>query len=67
MCYAQDGKLSMNEALALLNSEEVAAAVKKGTGLDHTTRTAADIQTWFNRAGEGGLSAVVGGSAAEWW
>jgi hypothetical protein len=64
LLLVQDGKLSMDEALALINSEEVAAAVKQGTGMDHTTRTAADIQTWFKRAGERGL---LGLCSSVWW
>ena len=45
-----DGKLSPAEAIALLNSAEVAATVKKTTGLEHTQRSKADIEKWFKRA-----------------
>ncbi|KIY97594.1 hypothetical protein MNEG_10368 [Monoraphidium neglectum] len=45
-----DGKLEIGEAVALLNSENVTAAVEKLTGQPHTQRTEADIKKWFNRA-----------------
>eukprot|EP00878_Enallax_costatus_P024349 GHUV01025983.1.p1 GENE.GHUV01025983.1~~GHUV01025983.1.p1 ORF type:complete len:159 (+),score=63.94 GHUV01025983.1:732-1208(+) len=45
-----DGKLSITEAVNLLNSKEVSDVVKAATGMDHTLRTEADIQKWFNRA-----------------
>lgn len=45
-----DGKLTIDEAVALLNSKEVSDVVTKLTGLPHTQRTAADIKKWFNRA-----------------
>ncbi|KAI8466723.1 MAG: hypothetical protein J3K34DRAFT_432976 [Monoraphidium minutum] len=45
-----DGKLTIDEAVALLNSKEVADVSSKVTGQPHTMRTAEDIKKWFNRA-----------------
>jgi hypothetical protein len=45
-----DGKLSISEAVALLNGPEISGAIAQATGLPHTKRTEADIKTWFQRA-----------------
>uniref|UniRef100_A0A383WGL8 EF-hand domain-containing protein n=1 Tax=Tetradesmus obliquus TaxID=3088 RepID=A0A383WGL8_TETOB len=45
-----DGKITIAEAVALLNSKEVASAVKQATGMDHTMRTEDEIKKWFARA-----------------
>lgn len=42
----QDGKLSITEAVTLLNGPEISQAVQAATGAPHTKRTEADIQTW---------------------
>jgi len=46
----EDGKLSINEAVALLNSEDLSSVVTKLTGMEHSQRTVEDIKIWFNRA-----------------
>jgi hypothetical protein len=46
----QDGKLSVSEAVDLLNSKDLSAAIEKLTGMPHTHRTEADIKKWFSRA-----------------
>jgi hypothetical protein len=45
-----DGKITIAEAVELLNSKELAEAVTKITGQPHTNRTIDDIKKWFNRA-----------------
>ncbi|GBF95715.1 hypothetical protein Rsub_08697 [Raphidocelis subcapitata] len=45
-----DGKLSISEAVDLLNSKDLSAAIEKLTGMPHTHRTEADIKKWFSRA-----------------
>lgn len=45
-----DGKLTISEAVELLNSKDVTATVEKLTGMPHTHRTEADIKKWFARA-----------------
>lgn len=53
---AQDGKLTISEAVNLLNSPEVSAVVTKTTGMEHTMRTEDEIKKWFERAGAWGAT-----------
>lgn len=48
-CYVvpcQDGKLSIAEAVELLNGPEISAAIKQATGMEHSKRSEADIKKW---------------------
>jgi hypothetical protein len=42
----QDGKLSIAEAVNMLNGPEISGAIQQATGQPHTKRTEADINTW---------------------
>jgi hypothetical protein len=44
--HVQDGKLSISEALELLNGPEIAQAVEQATGQPHSKRTEKDIKAW---------------------
>lgn len=46
----EDGKLSIAEAVELLNGPEISAAIKQATGMEHSKRSEADIKKWFERA-----------------
>jgi Ca2+-binding EF-hand superfamily protein len=45
-----DGKLSIAEAVDMLNGPEISGAIQQATGQPHTKRTEADIKAWFQRA-----------------
>lgn len=46
VCLLQDGKLSISEAVNLLNGPEISAAIEKATGAPHSKRSEADIKKW---------------------
>lgn len=45
-----DGKLSISEAVTLLNGPEISNAISAATGAPHTKRSEEDIKVWFKRA-----------------
>lgn len=45
-CVCQDGKLSITEAVNLLNGPEISGAIKQATGMEHSKRSEADIKKW---------------------
>jgi hypothetical protein len=44
--WLQDGKLSISEAVTLLNGPEISNAISAATGAPHTKRSEEDIKVW---------------------